>query len=477
MRGSEGISETAGAVIVILATVLVMLLLTYHLGVLGEPAPRLRGALSLRLASRGGEIWSFRTQGEIHSSPSTDGERIYFGSRDGRLYAVSLHGQSLWSFPARGPISSSPVIWGELVCFGSAEGTVYALERSTGRERWRFPTEGWVVSPPLLWENLLVVPACSPERGLLYALKVEKGEEVWRLSLDFPVFLSLALRENLLYVGTSGAFEGTLYVIQVERGTILWRKNFLFPFTSPLAVWGERLYLVRRDAPFLFCLSAENGDILWYSYLGSASYSSPLVEGRRVYVGDEAGVLHCLSMENGEEIWWRKLGGSLVSRPSLQGGKLYVGSRDGGIYCLDAENGKPEWRFLTGGPVTSTPLVVGERLYVGSSDNRLHCLNLGEDLLVMRWRGEEMKEALVLENGRVEWRNLRLRANRRRVQTSWASLNGDPSPGLVSLRDGDLLELRPSPPLTEGTFLVAAYAPADQLLGAWEVRGAASGGG
>ncbi len=475
MRGSEGISETAGAVIVILATVLVMLLLTYHLGVLGEPAPRLRGALSLRLASRGGEIWSFRTQGEIHSSPSTDGERIYFGSRDGRLYAVSLHGQSLWSFPARGPLVSPPILWGELVFFGSAEGTVYALEKEAGRERWRSRTEGWIVSSPLVWENLLVVPAYSLQEGLLYALRIENGETVWKLSLDSPLTLSLALWENVLYAGTWG---GTLYAIRVGEGTLLWqRENFLFPFTSPLSVWGGRLYLVPSGTPFLFCLSAENGDVLWYSYLSNPSYSSPLVENGKVYVGDEAGMFYCFSAENGEELWRRELGGSLVSRPCLQGGKLYVGSRDGGIYCLDAESGKPEWRFLTGGPVTSTPLVVGERLYVGSSDNRLHCLNLGEDLLVMRWRGEEMKEALVLENGRVEWRNLRLRANRKRVQTSWASLNGDPSPGLVSLRDGDLLELRPSPPLTEGTFLVAAYAPADQLLGAWEVRGAASGEG
>jgi outer membrane protein assembly factor BamB len=239
-------------------------------------------------------------------------------------------------------------------------------------------------------------------------------------------------------------------------------------------VEGGRIYLPL--GPYLYCLNAENGGWIWYRYLGYTP-SSPLVEGGRVYVGDEAGMLYCFSAENGEELWRRKLGGPLVSRPSLQGGRVYVGSRDNGIYCLSAENGKPEWRFSTGGPVTSTPLVVGDRLYVGSSDNRLHCLNLGEDLLVLRWRGEEMREALVLENGRVEWRNLRLRADRKRIQTSWAAFNGDPSPGLVSLRDGDLLELRPSPPLRAGTFLMAAYAPADQLLGAWEVRGAASGGG
>jgi outer membrane protein assembly factor BamB len=467
VRGSRGISETAGAVIVILTTVVVMLLLTYHLGVLGESAPRLRGALSLRLASRGGEVWSFGTQGEIHSSPRTDGERIYFGSNDGRLYALSFQGRHLWSFPARGPVVSSPVLWGELVCSGSTEGTIYALERSTGRERWRFQTEGWVVSPPLLWENLLVVPAYSLQEGLLYALRMENGEAVWRLPLDSPLTLCLALWENILYAGTLG---GTLYAIEVEGGALLWQKeNFLFPFTSPLSVWGERLYLVPGDTPFLFCLSAENGEVLWYSYLTNPSYSPPLVEGGRVYVGDEAGVLHCLSAENGEELWRRVLGGSLVSSPTLHENRLYVGSRDNGIYCLNAENGEPQWRFFTGGPITSTPLLLGERLYVGSSDNRLHCLNLGEELLVIRWRGEEMKDALVLENGRVEWRNLRLRADRKRVQTSWASLNGDPNPGLVSLSDGDLLELRPSPPLTEGSFLVAAYAPADQLLGAWRV--------
>jgi outer membrane protein assembly factor BamB len=46
----------------------------------------------------GKEIWRFRTSGGIWSNPLLDGDRIYFGSYDCRLYCLNLQGKLIWEF-------------------------------------------------------------------------------------------------------------------------------------------------------------------------------------------------------------------------------------------------------------------------------------------------------------------------------------------------------------------------------------------
>ena len=56
---------------------------------------------------------------------SADG-RVWFGSDDHRLYAVTPEGSLTWSFATEGPVTSSPSIGalGEVVV-GSRDGHVY----------------------------------------------------------------------------------------------------------------------------------------------------------------------------------------------------------------------------------------------------------------------------------------------------------------------------------------------------------------
>jgi outer membrane protein assembly factor BamB len=58
---------------------------------------------------------------------SADGT-VFFGSEDGKLYAVAPDGTLVWSFATEGSISSSPAIGptGELV-IGSRDGSVYCF--------------------------------------------------------------------------------------------------------------------------------------------------------------------------------------------------------------------------------------------------------------------------------------------------------------------------------------------------------------
>jgi outer membrane protein assembly factor BamB len=53
---------------------------------------------------------------------------VYFGSGDGRLYALDARtGQEKWRFKTDGGVNSSPAVAGGVVYFGSTDGYLYAV--------------------------------------------------------------------------------------------------------------------------------------------------------------------------------------------------------------------------------------------------------------------------------------------------------------------------------------------------------------
>ena len=87
--------------------------------------------------------WTFSCNAGIHSSPTVYGEFVFFGSDDGRFYAVNKStGNAAWSFAPSftvdddlynfitTPIISDPIMGNGTVFIG-ANGTIYALNAQT----------------------------------------------------------------------------------------------------------------------------------------------------------------------------------------------------------------------------------------------------------------------------------------------------------------------------------------------------------
>jgi outer membrane protein assembly factor BamB len=74
----------------------------------------------------------------------------------------------LWSFATRKRIDGSPVVVGKRVFFGSADGKIYALDRTSGKELWQFTAGGAVNTSPAVAEDRLVI---GNDAGNLYCFK------------------------------------------------------------------------------------------------------------------------------------------------------------------------------------------------------------------------------------------------------------------------------------------------------------------
>ena len=83
-----------------------------------------------------------------------------------KLYAFDPQsGRRLWEFSTRGMVDSSPVVVGNRVFFGSQDGRIYGLDRRSGKEVWRYEAGGKIVASPAVAGGRLVIGSDS---GHLY---------------------------------------------------------------------------------------------------------------------------------------------------------------------------------------------------------------------------------------------------------------------------------------------------------------------
>ena len=102
-------------------------------GLTGVAAGRLPEALELR--------WTFKTGQAVKSSAAIADHRVFIGSDDGTLYALSTEtGKQLWSFKAGQSIEASPLVLDGTVFVGSVDNNLYALDAAAGAVKWRYAT-------------------------------------------------------------------------------------------------------------------------------------------------------------------------------------------------------------------------------------------------------------------------------------------------------------------------------------------------
>ncbi len=138
------------------------------------------GLLSVNI-SDGTVRWFFETDGPVASSPAVAEGTVYFTSRDGYLYGVTVEGSMAFKEEI-GPSTSSPAVRGDLIYAASGsltapEGRVVAFDKGLGK-LWEFTTNGPVQGSVTLTADLVLV-ATNVWEGTVYALDVMDGSVVW----------------------------------------------------------------------------------------------------------------------------------------------------------------------------------------------------------------------------------------------------------------------------------------------------------
>jgi outer membrane protein assembly factor BamB len=209
---------------------------------------------------------------------------------------------------------------------------------------------------------------------------------IWRFRGSSLIEFQPVLAKGLLFMLEN---NGIAVAINAQTGKIRWRRSVGALAASSPAWSGGRVYAIGNKAGSagiasagpgkLWCLDAKTGRVIWAAGLGSASESSPLIAGGRVYLGSQDGTVYALRASDGRTIWRHQASGAVKAGLALSQGRLYFGDYSGEMTALRASNGSVIWRtgtsgrsFGRSGTFYATPAIAFGRVYAGNTDGFIY---------------------------------------------------------------------------------------------------------
>jgi outer membrane protein assembly factor BamB len=257
------------------------------------------------------------------------------------------------------------------------------------RKVWRYRAGSLVEFPPAVAYGRIYL---STNSGKVAAVNVKTGKRAWkyfshrcvaaspavgpqRQGTVFAVFLNRPPCNSKRKHGT-----GKLIAFAAGFGKIQWQKTIGRSESSPLIV-GRRLYVGDWDGR-VWAIDAGSGRTLWVRRPTHAAIKGALAyTGGRLYVGAYDGAVYCLGARRGRLVWrakaQRRLFGDaqFYSTPALAYGRVYIGGTDGKVYSFGATTGKRIWSHSTGGYVYASPAVWNGLVFIGSYSKRFYAFD------------------------------------------------------------------------------------------------------
>lgn len=364
--------------------------------------------------------WQFPTQGHVTSSPVVWGDTVYFGSEDGRVYAVNVQtGRKRWQFRTRGPVWSSPTVMGGEVFCGSSDGKFYVLDAETGKKRRHFdarlnPANGKRMetefgTPALLQVNSSAVIAegiacfwslldhdeeaeenaddedfaddedwIEPQ-DTLFAIEVSSGALLWQHPISSGGgMLSAAVSEGAIYICEEADGHGgsRCYALDLHTGEKRWEYHDLLGGMTPLVTggrmlcgaWGQRILALNKldgtrlgsagtlDSPS----AAVVNDTIFIAGLDNDSDPSQQTPAlQAVALTPENGDCHSVQWSHVLDAWPHRGGNVCVAE-----GIVYAFCTND-LYACAMETGERLWTFQAPDAIQTSLFVADGALFFG----------------------------------------------------------------------------------------------------------------
>ncbi|MEK7704016.1 MAG: PQQ-binding-like beta-propeller repeat protein [Myxococcota bacterium] len=330
----------------------------------------------------------YETHRDVISAPKTDGERIYFGSTNYMVYAVTPTCQEAWKVPTGDRVKSDPLVGDGTVYFSSYDGHLYALDAASGARRWVFPAAANVAPAEPTTTPPAVAPAASAKAKARAKRRGKRAEPAAVAATPAPdkaatpapfdvgdfSYSSPVLHEGVIYLGN---LDHHLYAIDAKSGRLLWRWASGGAVTSTPLVDGGLIFFGSNDGN-LYAMDLASHAIRWKLNTHDWVNSSPRVADGVVYVGSNDRHVYAVRISDGTPLWAHEIVGPAIAIPAIYKNLCIAAgaSGDGALYALQRDTGAEFWKFTSGGKIESDPVIVGDRLYVSSADGTLYVFKI-----------------------------------------------------------------------------------------------------
>lgn len=127
----------------------------------------------------------------------------------------------------------------------------------------------------------------------------------------------------------------------------------------------------------------------WHKALKGGIYSTPVTDGKSLFIGDDVGVMYSLDKKTGKTNWTFDTGMRILGSLAVSEGVVVFGSTNYNIYGLDAKTGKELWHITTQQAVMGAATIHEGVAYIGGGDGRMFAIDIqtGE----VKWSFDELK--------------------------------------------------------------------------------------
>ena len=240
--------------------------------------------------------------------------------RDGKVLWERSLGEDFALLTTHGGRTVSPIIDGDLVIVsgvtfmwgqhGRGGHRFMAFDKKTGETVWvSFPglrPYDTTYAPPIIANingTRLLIQGASD--GVVHAIKPQTGEPVWKIEVS---------KRGL---NTGVVVHGTTAIITHSEENL---------------ESSEMGMMVAVDATAKGDIKKEQ--IKWANFGWQGGFSSPVIDGDRIYHIDNGANIAAFDVNTGKQLWLHNLGTIQKASPVLADGKLYVGTENGRFFIL-----------------------------------------------------------------------------------------------------------------------------------------------
>ena len=295
-------------------------------------------------ARTGGDLWRTSVGSQLSAGVGSDGRYAAVVSRQNEL--IVLDGaKELWRQKLGAVTLTAPFVAGARVFALSADRSVSAFDVVTGRKLWQQQRTGEAL---VLGRSGIVMAIgdtlVTGLAGRLVGMSPLNGKVRWEAQIANSRGTNEVERLVDLVSGGSRqgnqvcvrAFQSAIGCVDGATGSLAWSKNA----SGATGLDGDQSEVFGTESDGrVISWNRTDGERLWMSErLRFRSLTGPVLVGRSIVIGDEAGTLHFLSRQDGSPLNRVSTDGSAIqSSPVLVGQTLVVVTQRGGIFGFKPE--------------------------------------------------------------------------------------------------------------------------------------------
>lgn len=319
------------------------------------------------------------------------GDIVIFADESGCVRGLdAVTGSELWRYKTDGKIFSSPVVSDKVVIVGSSDNYIYTLDAQSGNLIWKYECGKSVLGTPNIFNGVAYIGASD---NIFRAIDVKTGKLKWQYDGIGSFIVSRPYVDAQQVV--VGDWGNRLYSFDTRSGKLQWIWNTPKKVTnfSPAQVWpvkaDGKIFIVTPDR-MSYVIDAKTGKQLASNYGGresiglsadgSAYYIKSMKDTVRAYSTSELVKPVKDGAEATSKILWNSVTGygyEIAPSPmtvTAKGGKddkgiLFVPTDKGNVFALNCADGSVIWKHRVGGALVNYVLPIGERqLLVNTMD-------------------------------------------------------------------------------------------------------------